>query len=86
MRTFAIGAYIVAWVLDRFVGCVVNDRGMPGSVFAFHVPRVCRVRGNELTEQDLITRDIGAFRPSDKQGVLHDLVTAARQPEGLLGS
>ncbi|MGA6205470.1 NACHT domain-containing protein [Nocardia testacea] len=55
---------------------------MPGSVFAFHVPRVCRVRGDEATEQDLISRDIGAFRPSDENVVAH----SSELTEGALAS
>ncbi|MFF9000443.1 hypothetical protein ACF1GW_13680 [Streptomyces achromogenes] len=38
---------------------------MAGYVFGFHVPRVCRVRGERVAADDLIVQAAEAFRPDD---------------------
>lgn len=43
---------------------------MTGYVFGFHVPRVCRVRGERLAAEDLIVQAAEAFRADDDDVVM----------------
>ncbi|MGW2953722.1 hypothetical protein [Streptomyces eurythermus] len=53
---------------------------MAGYVFGFHVPRVCRVRGERVAAEDLIVQAAEAFRPDDDDVV----VDAGRLRQGVL--
>ncbi|MFF6998962.1 hypothetical protein ACFY93_28970 [Streptomyces sp. NPDC008313] len=43
---------------------------MAGYVFGFHVPRVCRVRGERVAAEDLIVQAAEAFRADDDDVVM----------------
>ncbi|MEU6837390.1 hypothetical protein ABZ941_19295 [Streptomyces rubiginosohelvolus] len=43
---------------------------MTDSVFGFHAPRVCRVRGEQLAAEDLIVQAADAFRADDENVVM----------------
>ncbi|MGW1597217.1 hypothetical protein [Streptomyces sp. NPDC002343] len=53
---------------------------MTGYVFGFHVPRVCRVRGERVAAEDLIVQAAEAFRADDDDVVMD----AGRLRQGVL--